>query len=368
MLLGGFVASAEPPPEDEAPKEPGREAAAPEAEKTEPATPQPEAVAPPAPQESLPAPPIEDKRKPWRGSRLTYGHTVTAGTFLRGGQPYYDPSWSHHLALEPEWHLNDFVYVRARLFISQDLTLSDTTNSPYLPGLSDLYLYGGWSGYEEPHTRLKIAGDLLVTAPASGASQYRGEILRVGPRAALSRTFDVLAGLTIGYGARPVFHLNRGVASPFCYTTECSGGFGSNSGVDHDSGPDVAFTQATGGRNVFFHVSHGPFVSFRPHETVSIDATFFFDQGWLYALASPPPQFMGSTQTSGGGVNRSDMTRFLLSVGWQFTRPVGAAVSAFTTGGQLAADGTYVFPLFNRFTQFNLDFTLDLEALTSLVL
>jgi hypothetical protein len=318
-----------------------------------------------------PPPPVVETRKPWRGSRVTYGQTVAPLSLFPNAQPWYDPSWAHHLTLEPELHFNDFVYVRARLFIAQELTQSDTTSAPYLPGWSDLYLYGGWSGYEEPHTRLKLFGDLMVTLPASPASQYRSEILRVGPRAALSRTFNVLAGVTVGYGARPVFHVNRLAVSPQCFTPQCSGatgGFGSNAGVAFDSGPDTAFTQSTGGRNVFFHISHGPFVAFRPHATVSLDASFWFDNGWLYSLAQPPPQFQSTTQVYGSGLDRKDQTRFLLSASWQFTRPVGVTLSAFTAGGALAADGTYIFPLFNRYTQLNLDLTLDIEGLTSLVL
>jgi hypothetical protein len=357
------MAFAQPSPEDAVPQEPETKAPeAPEPELRTPVESPPETPEEQARDEAAvpAAPPVVNPRKPWRGSRVTYGHSITVSTFLPNSQPWYDPSWWHHLTLEPEWHFSDLFYVRARLFIAQELTQSDTTSSPHAIGLSDLYLYGGWSGYEEPHTRLKLSGDLLVQLPTSAESQARTELGRAGPSVMLSRSFDVLAGLTIGYGARPVVHLNR--------LTAGGGSFGANPSyvaVGTDTGPDAVFTAETAGRNIFFHLSHGPFLTFRPHPTVSVDASFWFDHGWMYSLPQVPPQLQSTMQVYGSGVDRRDVTRFLLSVSWQFTRPVGVTLSAFTAGGALAADGTYIFPLFNRFTQLNLDFTLDIEGLTS---
>jgi hypothetical protein len=324
--------------------------------------PEPTASAPAAAPTTLSAPVTvktieEPKPKPWHGSAISYGAFASAMTFAPNGQPYYDPTAGHQVTLLPEWHFNDLFYTRARMFISQELTLSDTTNSKYEIELSDIYWDTGWTGWTESRTGIKISADVRLTLPTSKNTQYKTQVLNVGPGVSVSRKFNLLSGLAIGYGARPTFHFNQHTTYTALYDplTEC---------IDTQSA-SCAFDRNSGSRNVMFDIGHGPFLSFQPYETVSLDAAFIMSRGWLYPLAQVPGQFAGSTQLGFLGTDTRDVTRFFLSVSWQFTKAVGVSLTALTIGGQLAADGTYIFPLFNRNTQMYLDFTLDVETVTN---
>jgi hypothetical protein len=301
----------------------------------------------------------EPKPKPWHGSAISYGAFVTPMTFAPNAQPWYDPTAGHQITLLPEWHFNDLFYTRARMFISQELTMSDTTSSLYEVELSDIYWDWGYTGYTEPRTGIKISADVRLTLPTSKNSQLKTQVINVGPGVSVSRKFNVLSGLSVGYGARPTIHFNE-------YTTGKVWGPTLTACLDSQSA-DCGFATNTGSRNVFFDLGHGPFVSFQPYETVSLDAAFIMSRGWLYNLAQTPLQYQSSTQAIDTGVNVKDITRFFLSVSWQFSKPVGVSLTALTIGGQLAADGTYIFPLFNRNTVLYLDFTLDIESVTARV-
>ena len=88
-------------------------------------------------------------------------------------------------------------------------------------------------------------------------------------------------------------------------------------------------------------------------------------RGWLSPLVAAPAGLDGQHAVADTGTTVKDVTRFLLSVSWQFTKPVGVSLAALTYGGQLGLDGQYHFPLFNRTTTLYLDFTLDIENVTS---
>ncbi len=244
------------------------------------------------------------------------------------------------------------------MVLSQEFTLSDETNGAHVIELSDIYLDVGTTGYTEKLTGLKLSGDVRFVLPTSKLSQYKTQLLTVGPGLALSRKFSVLSGLTLSYGARFTGHFNQ-------YTTGRTSGQELVACTDPAAAEACAFGENTGGRNVFFDIGQGPAISFSPIESVSIDAVFIMSHGWLYPLAAAPPQFQGSTQIYDNGMNTKDLTRFVLSVNWQFSKPVGVSLTALTVGGQLGLDGQYIFPLFNRATTLYLDFSLDIEAVTS---
>jgi hypothetical protein len=301
--------------------------------------------------------------RPWRGSAISYGAFASAMTFAPTGQPWYDPTVGQNITLLPEWHFNDRFFTRARMFISQELTASDTTTTLHEVELSDIYWDWGTTGWKEPHTGVQIAGDVRFVLPTSKLSHLKTQLLTVGPGVSVSRKFNVLSGLAIGYGVRPTVHFNQ-------WTTGES--YQHNLVTCNDpQSSDCQFDMNTGGRNVYFDVGHGPFLSFQPYSTVSLDMAFIMTRGWLYAPAGAPvgqdgkPIMVSPGALSDNGTTVKDITRFLVSVSWQFTKPVGVALTALTYGGQLAYDGTYIFPLFNRNTTLYLDFTLDIENVTS---
>jgi len=101
------------------------------------------------------------------------------------------------------------LWPRARMFISQEFTVSDTTSSRNEIELSDIYATVGYAGYTEKITGIKATADVLFTIPTSKLSQYKTQALNLGPGVGLSRKFNILGGLTLGYGVRPTIHFNQ---------------------------------------------------------------------------------------------------------------------------------------------------------------
>ncbi|MBK7860466.1 MAG: hypothetical protein IPJ65_18010 [Archangiaceae bacterium] len=269
---------------------------------------------------------------------------------------WYNPTWSHNLTLAPEYHFSDYLFTRGRVFISQELTDSDTAMSAHEVEVSDVFLDVGTRGFTEKFTGLRLSGDVRFVLPTSKLSQVRTQWLTVGPSLSLSRRFPVLSGLTLGYAARGTVRFNEytGGHKKTATLAPC---------IDSQAALECAEDRATGGRNGFFDLAHGPIVSFQPIETVSIDALMTWQRVWLYPVSAPPAGVEVSLQNPGPSVR--DLTRFVLSVNWQFSEPVGVALTALTVGEQLNSFGRYQFPLFNRNTVFYLDATVDIEAVAS---
>lgn len=287
----------------------------------------------------------------YRGTSLSYGHAATALTFAPAAAPYYNPTESHRIGLMPEWHPIDEFFVRGRLFISQELTLSDETNRAYEVELSDLWLDAVYAGYREKVTGLRFAGDVRFTFPTSKFSQAQSRIMTIAPGVNVSRSFKVLSGLIFVYSTRFTFRLNRFATS-------------------QNAGPsiincDLRFCNdlvSTGRRNAFLDVLHGPTVVFNPHEKVSIAATFLMQRAFLPELAEPPPEFANVETLQASGPTTRDAVAFSVGVTYQPWDLVGFTLGAFTFSSQLSSDSRYEFPLFNRNTVVSLDATFDLEA------
>lgn len=298
----------------------------------------------------------------WRGSSINYSHNATALTFAPGAEPQYNPTWSHRLGLFPEVHLGDVVTLRGRWFLSQELTLSDTTSTRNEVEVSDVWLDTVWSGFTEPTTRLRLGADVRVTLPTSKPSQAQSRLFTLGPSLNLSRRFNVLSGLSLIYSARFTWRFNR-------FATR------QNQGPTIPACGDARALECldlinTGVRNAQADVLHGPIVSFQPHPTVDVSASFLMQRAWLPALAPVPlERAMGSTQLAAGtDVATRDLMLFSLSVSWQAFKNVGFSLGAWTFTSQLGEDGRYQFPLFNRNTTLYLDATLDVEgAVSSLI-
>jgi hypothetical protein len=290
---------------------------------------------------------------PFQGTSISYGHAITA----------YNPTpevtaWSHRVTLTPEWHFSKAFFVRGRLFISQEFTPSDTTNTPNEVEVSDLWLDAVWGGYREKNTGLRLGADLRVMLPTSKVSWAGTRLFTLGPSLNLSRNFSVLAGLTFVYSARGTWRFNRSS------TRENQGGLITNCNVTL---AEACLNNSTGNRNVQADVIHGPTVSFSPHEKFNLSATFLMQHAWVSPLGTVPSQFANvpELQSSSELVNTRDFVAFSLGATYQPWEVVGFTLGAFTFSHQLDTSGQYIFPLFNRNTVVSLDATFDLEAAVS---
>ena len=290
----------------------------------------------------------EDASKsPYRGTSVSYGHSTSV----------YNPttetwSYTHRIGLMPEWHFNDTFVVRGRLFLAQELTLSDTTNTRHEVELWDLWLDGVWSGWKEKTTGIKVGADVRVTLPTSKASQAASRIFTFGPSVNVSRTFGVLKGLTLAYSFRATYRFNR-------FTTRQTAGGRIINCVGLASGaPEACGETSTGTSNASADITHGPSIIFNPHEKLNISATLFMQRAWVAPLAATELVAAVPVQTR-------DFMGFSFGVTYQPWDVVGFTVSSFTFANQLGTDGKLIFPLFNRNTSLSLDASFDLEAVVS---
>lgn len=295
---------------------------------------------------------------PFHGSSLSYSHSASVFTLAPGAEPFYNPNWGHRLGLFPEWHFNDQFFARGRFFISQELTLSDSTAHTREFELSDLWLDAGLTGWKEPVTGLKLGGSLRVGLPTSRVSQAQTRVATVGPGVSLTRTFDLLGGLSLSYGARFTYRFHRS-------TTGLNAG-PSVQGCGVASSEACAEFLSTGVRNAPFDITHGLDVSFSPISVVTVAASFSLVHVWLYPLSTLPKELQsaqGIAQVL--GTDTRNASSFNLSVSWQAFKPVGFTLGAFTYSSQLGPDGRFIFPLFNRNTSLYLEAAVDIEAAVS---
>jgi hypothetical protein len=284
------------------------------------------------------------------------GEKFNAGTGEQ--QVFYNPAYGQAVTLMPEWHFNDLFFARGRLFMQQEFTVSDSTTRRHEVELSDTLLDVGWTGWKEENTKIRVRGDIRFTLPTSRISQMRTQWFAVGPSVIVGRGFSLLGGLSVNYSVRPTVRFNQyttaRVASP---TLSGCGDIQSISCLESAN---------DGTANGFFDVTHGPVISMQFTDSLSLTAMFLMSRIWLYSF-STPAQFQGAQgiQSQANATTVRDVTRFILSATWQFSKPVSLSLTAFTVGGQLGSDGVYIFPLFNRGTTMYLDFTVDVEAVTS---
>ncbi len=289
---------------------------------------------------------------PWRGSAVSYGHWMTATTLVKSAEPYWNPTYVHHLDLAPEWHVGEHLVFRGAFSISQELTLSDNTSYVREFELSDLSLSGGVTGFKEPTTGIGISGDLKVTLPTSKVSLAQTRVMAVGPGVTLSRKFDVLSGLTISYSGRFTYRFNRFTTGELESPRIASCG---------DPRGEACATLIGGtSRNVNFDLFHGPRVTFSPHPIVSIYTAFNLSHQWLYPFSNVAGISVPTTDTTVRNFNR-----FELGVSVQVLKPLALSLTGDTFGAQTGTNGLYQQPFFNRFTTISLDAAIDIEALVA---
>lgn len=293
----------------------------------------------------------EGEKSHYRGTSVSYGTSLTAYNYTNEVV-----AWTHRIGLMPEWHFNNDFHVRSRFFISQELTVSDTTNTRHEIELSDLWLDGVWGGWREKNTGIKIAADVRVTLPTSKTSWAASRLFTLGPGVNVSKSFKVLGGLAFIYSARATYRFNR-------FTTrQNAGGLITNCaglGV-----PEACINTATGSRNIQFDIIHGPTISFSPHERLNISGTFLLQHGYLSPLSAVDPKYADAQglQLEQGSPDWRNFAAFSLGVTYTPWDPVSFTLGAFTFANQLDTTGQYIFPLFNRNTVVSLDATFDIEA------
>ncbi|MBI3183256.1 MAG: hypothetical protein HYZ28_14050 [Myxococcales bacterium] len=308
------------------------------------------------PAAGAPTPAEKGEGPPWRGSVATYGHAATALSLSKSAEPFYNPFYGHRLELQPEWHFGQQLFLRGKLELSQELTLSDETTYRHEVVWSDLAVEVGAEGVDDPWLGVRAAGTLRLTAPLSKVSAAQTKLFSLGPGISLTRKFPVRSGLTARLESRLTQSFHRFTTTQFSAPTIAACG-----DLRDQSCGELAHS---GARNVRSELGAAATVSFEPIEKLSATARFQLSQGWLYPLAEVRLNGAENLPTT-GEVGLRHTWGLVLEASYQLLPYLTASLGSSTIAPQLAPDGTRRTPFFNRYTTLYLDLGLDFEAVLS---
>jgi len=299
----------------------------------------------------------DEWKEPWRGSSFTYRNVATAVSFNKGAElghnPYYAMSWM----FGPRWWLGDVFNASAALSLTRELTHSDWSTYEGETQVSDFVLGAGASRFATiPALDIGISASLKLIAPSSKSSRARTMIVGVKPGFALSRNFDVLSGINLGYSfsATKTFHEATTAQREEPNIAGCVG-----------TAEGCESYMNTGSRNSSWGLYNGFSLGVGFVDWLSMSASFGLLHSFLYKQDDIEGEQMSEWQPGDEDVN----TRYTMLYGLELAaRPnpaVTVAMGANTANGQLAPDSSYQKPFFNRYTAIYLDLRLDFAGLTS---
>jgi len=290
-----------------------------------------------------PAAQSED-RAMWRGSFLSYRNSVSLNSFDRGAELTYDPSYLMGLELGPRLWFGDALYVRASLAMQVELTTADDTTYQHELVLGDLAVVAGLSKILTlPLVGVDVSFDLVLTTPTSKLSQARSLRVGFGPGLRLSRSFDLLAGLEVGYTLRFNGNLHR-------YTTSTSE-TASIVGCTATDGSCDPFRNS-GLRNSQLRVVNSLDLSLAFLSWLRLELAYGLVLDWTYPF-----------DDDGGSRQQRHGSQFDAALAFQALPSLGVALGLSTVSPQLAPDASYYNPFYNRYSLVYLDLRLDFGGL-----
>ena len=292
-------------------------------------------------------------KSPFRGSAITYRNSVSAISLDKGAELTYNPTWAMSLELAPRYWFGKVLYVGANLDFTREITNDDSSTYRGETWVGNLDLRVGASKWATiPGAEIDLSGTLDFILPTSKIANAQTLLFGVIPGLRLSRHFDVLSGLDVGYGIRLAKNFHR-------YTTGetespvIPGCVGTVGGCDSYLNDGV--------RNVSWRLSNSFDVGVSFTDWLSFGASFGLLTSFLYdAVDDPTVSFtpQASTDTRTALVYDLGVTVTPLSY-------LSVSLGATTYNPQLAPDSTNYAPFFNRYTALYLDLRLDVADLVA---
>lgn len=304
---------------------------------------------------------------PFHGTTLIYENIFNAYQLNRGNDLTYNPYYAMSLSARARWYFTDPLSLRLRFDLEAELTDADDTTDFQETRVSDLFVDLVYNPiYTIPAIDVDIGLGVRAAFPTSLQSQAETRYLALGVDLRLTRTFDVLDGLVIGYIFRYTKYLNR-------YTT-----------LQRETNPYPPSRPDADGAAFANHQlgdpaqSHGFLndiliaLSFAERvKPMSISLNLSFLNSLTYRVPEAMVETMGGHQVPVEHIddpqNHRALIWFILDYTIELTPYLALSVGASTLWPQLAPDSTYRTPLFNRYTNVYLDLALDIERLVAAV-
>lgn len=305
---------------------------------------------------------VTGEKSRWRGSSLSYSNVFTTISLDKAAEPTWNPYYAQNVQIAPRYYFFDDIYASVIWSLEQELTDSDWTATKREVMWSDVFLDVGYSGWTEPTTKLRFNGSVRFGLPASKVSQAQTLVFAASPSVRVSRSFDVLQGLTVGLGGRWTQRFHNSSTSEYDAVgiVKCT-----------KESPACERSQSTGILNAWGDYSVGPSLALMATDKLYLSADLRLGKSFVY-------EDTNASRLPGHGSGGGDLDVIALDTGFsgRYNQYFGVSASYFlmdeltitagmaTPSAQLDPEGLRRSPFFNRFTQvfFDLDFNLDAIA------
>jgi len=289
----------------------------------------------------------------WRGSQVVLRSAVSAITLNPSAELTYNPYFAFNWSFQPWFWFNDKAYLRAQLDVIHELTEADTTTYQGEAVVDDLRLVvGGSPIWTIPYVGINFSANLVLTLPTSKASQARTLFVALGPGLRLSRGFDVLGGLVVGYNLRVTGRLYQFTTAE--YETPLIPGC--------SSGPSGCSPYLnTGVRNPYMRVSQVADISLKVLDWVGVSLAVGHSIDWLHDLAEADSVSFQAVEDQ----DRRYLTFMELALSFSPIDFLEVGIGYSALHPQLAPDSTYYTPFFNRYSVLFVDLKIHADSLAS---
>jgi len=327
----------------------------------------------------------EDKEKPFRrtfaGTSVYWDNEFTAVSLDKGHDYTWNPNYSMGFGFAPVWNVTDSFSLSTNIGFSVELTNSDFSNERNEVFFNDIPINGSYKYKVDINDDVKFGtglnGGFLL--PTSRMSRYVTlyTALTIGTNATF--TFPkVLQGLSLGW--KPSF-------TKFFHASENPKTAGNP--LDESPIPDTEKASSvhyqtlaySPGENPSWRLNNNLFISLGIWETLSF--TFGYTHGYTYKYSATnratdeteddcivDPMGCDSVRDTGHNERGIYSQSFSYSFGYTLPAPVhmvSLSLGALTATNQLAPDGQYRTPFFNRETVINFGVTIDIDTMVKAI-
>jgi hypothetical protein len=323
----------------------------------------------------------EEAKKPFRrtfaGTAIYWDNSFSAVSLDKSHDYTYNPNYTMGFGFIPMWNVTDSFSLSSNIGFSVELTNSDFSNKRNEVFFSDIPINASY------RYKVNINEDVMFSTGLNG-----GFLL---PTSRMSRYATLYTALTIGTGATFIFPkvlqgLSIGWKPSFRKYFHASENpkFEGNP-LDDSPIPDTEKATSeqyqalaySPGENPSWKINNGLSLSLGIWETLSF--TFGYTHGYTYKYAatntaSDEPEDDCAFQPEGcdpvrdTGHNERGVYSQMFLYSFDYTLPdpvhmVGLSLGAITATNQLAPDGQYRTPFFNRETVISFGVTIDIDTM-----
>ena len=291
---------------------------------------------------------------PWRGTVLALRTETSLLTLKKDAELTYNPYVGLNFEVRPRYHFGNIFYVAADFALTRELTNADDTTRKGETWLGDLSVGGGAGRFWTiPGAGIDLSADVRVIAPTSKQSQAR--TMQAGLRGGLtlSRSFDLLSGLSIAYILQGAgyFYKNTTAALESPVISGCAPG---------DALCDRFLN--SGLRNPSFRLGNILYIGMDFLPWLALDVTVMHRMDFLYPAADKDPRISYVAQKP---TNRRQSLGSEIELRFTPMKSLGIGVGISTMNPLQAPDSSAYRPFVNRYTMAYLELRLYVAGLIS---